>query len=171
MYPTVGEAFVPHTIQINNEDILLHIWDTAGYEKFAAQSAFCVRDAHCCIILYDGGTSEGQISYSIVTDLIRRYESTCILPDPFVVVAANKCDLLTTPDAQARELEKLEALEGNIRLKSFLVSAKTGEQVNELFNFVAATLVERARSRSPTLIGGASPVAFPAKEKGKRGCC
>jgi 50S ribosomal subunit-associated GTPase HflX len=102
-----------------------------------------VRDAHCCIVVYDAsGGPETQSSFEIIDNLIQRYENACLLMSPFVVVVGNKSDLITSPEAQLHELEKLEAAEYGIRVKSFLVSAKTGEQVQELFQFIGTQLLK-----------------------------
>jgi 50S ribosomal subunit-associated GTPase HflX len=91
-------------------------------------------------VVYDAASPE---SYTIVETLIKRYESACVLPKPFVVVVANKIDLLESQNQQ-RELEKLEDAHLELCLKSFLASAKTGESVPQIFDFVATEVRERA---------------------------
>jgi Ras-related protein Rab-6A len=163
-YNTPGQTFVAHPVALAEEEVTLHVWDTPGQEKFAAQSTLCVRDAYCCVVVYDVALPE---SHDVVETLIKRYESTCILHRPFVVVVGNKIDLLAG-DGQQHELEKLEEAQAGLRVKSFLASAKTGEGVPEIFDFVASELLVRADMDVTTEIS--NDLKLKEKKSGEK-CC
>jgi small GTP-binding protein len=166
LYPTTGETFIKRSLQVGHEEIMLHLWDTPGQEKFASQSTLCIRDAHCCLICYDVEPGAGT-SYDLVDTFISRYTSTCVLPRFFAVIVGNKSDRLT-PAQQQREMEKLEPLENEIRVKSFLTSAKSGEGVHELFQFIGSKLVEFSRSN----VEQGTVIKFqPRKPEDENGCC
>jgi 50S ribosomal subunit-associated GTPase HflX len=81
--------------------------------------------------------ADGNLMFSLPLGLL----SSC-MNNPFVVVVANKSDLLDLETA-ARHLETMRIMEQDSCLKTLLVSAKSGEQVEELFQFVAAEVLHR----------------------------
>jgi Ras-related protein Rab-5C len=136
---TVGNAFVEHGLRLSQEDIVLEIWDTPGQEHFASASRLLVRDAHCCIIVYD--VSKLHTFDSVATHA-QRYLDAC-LAQPLVVIAANKHDLLANDEAKRDAVtEGLSKLHENNGWQTFLVSAKTGEQVRELFEYCGEQVVD-----------------------------
>jgi small GTP-binding protein len=162
---TTGETFLTHSMTSGNENITLQIWDTPGQEQFAAQSNYCVRDANCCMVVYDVRDPE---SYELVESLIERYLSVCTFSNPFVVVIGNKSDLLDS-DGQSHELEKLEAAHRNVWIKSFLASARTGEFVVDAFTYAADEIMARRTSESITTPKTTAIETKPAKGEGQ--CC
>jgi small GTP-binding protein len=139
VFTTIGNAFITHTFHVRGQDCKLCIWDTPGQEQYAAQSTLCVRDAAACVVLYDVSRPS---TFENVERHVSRYVSNCQLRDPFVVIAGNKSDLLAPDDVQ-RQIDLLAALENGPCAKTFLVSAKSGEQVQELFQLLAAEVVHR----------------------------
>jgi small GTP-binding protein len=164
-YHTIGQTYVAHSVVVNNETILLHIWDTSGQEAYAAQSTLCLRDAHCCVIVCDA--SSGPQAYDLVKGFVERYRNSCVLRNPMAVLVGNKRDLLE-PEQEEAEDERLSGLQGELSLKTFLVSAKTGEGVVEMFAFIAGEM------KTTGVMGKATPetVTLESEEKGGgRKCC
>ena len=51
---TIGGSYLQHVLTLeNNQKIRLHIWDTAGSEKFRAMASMYYRDTDAAIITYD----------------------------------------------------------------------------------------------------------------------
>jgi small GTP-binding protein len=136
---TVGTTFVLRTVAIHGVDVELRIWDTPGLEQYASQCPLLVRDAHACVVVYDASR---PATYGGVATHILRYLEHCKAPAPFVVVAASKGDLLGVEQAE-READRLTGAEKGLWLRSFVVSAKTGEQVPNLVEFLAGELLGR----------------------------
>jgi 50S ribosomal subunit-associated GTPase HflX len=67
----------------------------------------------------------------------QRYLDACV-ELPLVVIAANKGDLLNDDT----ESERLARLHNSMGWQTFLVSAKTGEQVRELFEYCGEQVVD-----------------------------
>jgi GTPase Era involved in 16S rRNA processing len=82
-----------------------------------------------------------QESFEEITAHRDRYVNSCVLPHSFTVIAANKIDLLGDRQ-RTEECEKLVAYEQNENNKVFMVSAKTGEQVQDLFEYCAEHILE-----------------------------
>lgn len=51
--PTVGAAFSSVRCNIKNMNVVFHIWDTAGQEKFHSMVPFYLRGTHIFIIIFD----------------------------------------------------------------------------------------------------------------------
>jgi small GTP-binding protein len=167
MDQTIGVTFLKSVIKVANEDVTLQLWDTPGQDRYAAANVITIRDADCCVIVFDVSDPEGPSS-KIVQDIINRYKSACGRTGTFVVIVGNKCDLISST-AQDQELQKLEDQHNDFRLKSFLTSAKTGEGVNEVFQFVGATLLERSSVRMTQHTEPGIDIGQPIPKKS--GCC
>ncbi|XP_068707698.1 ras-related protein Rab-20-like [Montipora foliosa] len=122
------------------------IWDTAGEEKYSGLSSFYCRGASAAIIAYDitrGGSL--QALHERHLQLLEAAEPTCL-----VVVVGTKADLVTKTTRQVMSFvgEKL-ALEQNekkgrprngFRVNPFFeTSAKTGHNVEKVFDFILNT--------------------------------
>jgi small GTP-binding protein len=161
---TIGQTYVIHHLNVAHEDVQLNIWDTPGQEKFASASTLVVRDAHCCIIVYD---VTNQMSFQELTIHRDRYVNSCVLPETLSVIAANKIDLLTT-EQRREECDKLVAYEQTEKDKVFMVSAKTGEQVQDLFEYCAENILERFNAAVAPHLG---PKLEPGELSAPRPCC
>jgi small GTP-binding protein len=169
MDPTIGQTFLKSTIQVDNEDVTLHLWDTPGSERYASANIITIRDADCCIIVYDVSDPESK-SYELIPSIIDRYRSACGALGTFVVIVGNKCDSIGS-NLQDAELQRLEDAHTEFRLKSFLTSAKTGEGVESLFSYIASALLLKASTR---MVHQTAPTIDLTKGKQKKdqgGCC
>ncbi|CAH8585399.1 unnamed protein product [Dicrocoelium dendriticum] len=144
----MGEPFNPGTIStigidlakkifiVEGNRIQLEIWDTAGQEQYYSIVALHFREAKAFIVVYD------------VTDLrtfeqIRKYWLRSVdehMDEPVpVFFAANKVDLTSQRVVTAEEGEQLalqQCAHGH-----FETSAKSGQNINELFQRVADSMV------------------------------
>jgi small GTP-binding protein len=161
--PTIGLAFIQRTVTGPTGALTLQIWDTPGQDRYASECALCCREAACCVIVYDVTKAD---TYTAMADHIKRYRAVC--QDPVVFIAGNKVDLLG-PDQREREVEKLVEYEAMTHHKWFLTSAKTGEQIDDLFSEISRELLARGRPvPKPTL----QLIAYDRKEdKNRRRCC
>jgi small GTP-binding protein len=169
MDPTIGQTFLKSTIRVESEEVTLHLWDTPGSERYASANSITIRDAHCCVIVYDVSDPESK-SYALIPSIIDRYESACGKPGTFVVVVGNKCDAFPS-HLQEAEVQRLEDAHTEFRVKSFLTSAKTGEGVQQLFTFVASELLARSSERIIEEIGPGVDLAKGNEKKDRGGCC
>ncbi|XP_014783565.1 uncharacterized protein LOC106878757 [Octopus bimaculoides] len=131
--PTVGAVFVFKTITEGNRKILFQIWDTAGQERFKSLVPMYLRDAKFALLIYDITDRKSFEAIPAWLNYVTRYAP----PDIQVTLVANKIDLqeYQTVDTQ---FAKTFAEEQNISFEA--VSAKTGENVEKLFNNLAKKL-------------------------------
>jgi small GTP-binding protein len=144
---TVGVSFVCHSLEIDGSEVELQLWDTAGQEKFASLAANYYRDAACCIAVFDVSAPS---SLQEMTTIVDRYCNLSV-GTPFIVIVGNKTDCRN--DASDAEIQRLAAFAQEKKAKFFSTSAKTGEGINGLFDFVASELVRpKPGSKRPALV-------------------
>jgi small GTP-binding protein len=164
---TIRDAHYRVEMDARSAPAILDIWDTPGQEEYASCSTALLRGAHCCVVCYDGSTKPRSPTapspHDQVNVFVNRYQDICPAHG-FVVVSANKCDLMAD-DRQAAETDQLQAQHNKFRVRSFLTSAKTGEGVKELFEFVAQHSRERAAMLDPSEGG------IRLRNSDQPGCC
>jgi small GTP-binding protein len=169
MDSTIGQTFLKSTLQVHSEEVVLHLWDTPGSERYSSTNTILMRDADCCIIVYDVSDPEHN-SYQFIPKIIDRYRSACGVPGTFVVVVGNKCDKIASR-LQDDELQRLSDAQTEFWVNSFLASAKSGEGVKELFQFVASKLVEQNSSRMIHETAPGIDLTRTQKNKNRGDCC
>jgi len=119
-------------LQINGKTVRLTIADTAGQERFRTLTSSFYRSADGTIVVYDVAETESFNDVEGHCNEANRYAGRSI---KFLV--ANKTDLQAeVPQDDAKKLAE------KLGIKFFETSAKTGENVQLLFETVARTLVE-----------------------------
>ena len=124
---TIGLDFHSKNVNVNGTTVRLLLYDTAGQEKFKSLIPMYIRDANIIIVVYDI-TNKDSFAHTEhwvneTKDLKRE--------DAIFILVGNKLDL-----EENRVVTKKEA-EDYATEKGFLfheVSAKTGDQIQELFN-------------------------------------
>ena len=140
---TIGVDF--HTHKITHEDrlIVFQIWDLSGQQRFQQMRVFesYVHGSHAIMIAVDLSQIDTFERLPTWLELTKKAEST----HPLLILVGTKKDLEREVDQKllddwAREHEFFSCFE---------TSAKTGENVNELFDQVTSELLSKwARSTS-----------------------
>ena len=124
---TIGLDFHSKNVNVNGTTVRLLLYDTAGQEKFKSLIPMYIRDANIIIVVYDISNKDSFVHtehwVNETKDLKRE--------DAIFILVGNKLDL-----EENRVVTKKEA-EDYATEKGFLfheVSAKTGDQIQELFN-------------------------------------
>ena len=126
---TIGLDFHSKNVDINNTTIRLLLYDTAGQEKFKSLIPMYIRDANIIIVVYDI-TNKDSFTHTEhwvneTKDLKRE--------DAIFVLVGNKTDLDDTRAVSHKEAEDFASEKGFLFHE---VSAKTGEEVQELFTSI-----------------------------------
>lgn len=143
--PTIGCHCNEILMKVNDREIILQVWDTAGQEIYRALVPVYLRGAKAAIILYDITEAESFNSLS------RWYEflhGTVSDTTPTFLVA-NKIDLLSKTDnqnsqpyKQAIDNSTAQATAASYHSHFFKVSALTGANVDALFTSIAQELLK-----------------------------
>ena len=122
---TLGVEYKEKTINKNNFNIRLQIWDTAGEERFRSITKNIFRNANGILFVYDVTNKESFVN---IKNWIKDTEN--IDKEIKGLIIGNKIDL---EEERKISLEDLEEI-GQKYNKPFIeTSAKTGVNVNECF--------------------------------------
>lgn len=128
---TLGVKVDKKSVTVNNQDVNLMLWDIAGAEDNFSVPMHYVKGAAGYLIVIDGTRHE---SLEAALDLVELIESK-IGNLPFVV-AVNKSDLEWQLSG-----DEIDAALANYNHTWFATSAKTGENVEAVFNAMAEKLI------------------------------
>lgn len=94
--PTIGCDFKIKKLQLEDKDVILQVWDTAGAERFQSQlGSSYYRNADGALLVYDCSSEKSTEQLVQWRDeALSRVVPGVIFP---VVVVANKVDLLDSP--------------------------------------------------------------------------
>ena len=129
--PNIGANYSEKIINKNGKEYELNIWDTSGQEKFHALGKHFYKDAYIIILVYDITSQESLEHLKTIwyPDLLKYGEKYTIL-----AVVGNKSDLFEGDNLADENYAKDFAKE--IGATFHLVSAKSGEGINKLFDTV-----------------------------------
>lgn len=135
---TVGVDFRSKILSINDTKIKLHIWDTAGQERFRSITRQYYRSANGIILVFDITTICEIMSW------IRELENCDLINKPIIIVG-NKYDLYDEYDCSCNfHNENIinNLLTDHDNISYFQASAKTGYNINEIFDSLAETFIK-----------------------------
>ena len=145
---TIGVDFFTKNVTLYGVDrtIKLHIWDTAGHERFHALTNTYFRNAAGCMLVYDSTNANSADSLQKWFNAVRANS----LADTVGLVVGNKSDLNSDPDSTANA--RAREFADNNELPIVYASACLGDGVNEAFELLARLVYDKLIS--PTLDGG-----------------
>ena len=123
---TIGLDFHSKNVEIKGSTIRLLLYDTAGQEKFKSLIPMYIRDANIIIVVYDITNKDTFIH----TDHWVNETKDLKREDAIFVLVGNKTDLEDKRAVSNKEGEDFATEKGFLFHE---VSAKTGEEVQELF--------------------------------------
>ncbi len=134
---TIGVEISKKSININEEtNAKFLIWDIGGQERFGSYRANFYSGANAAFICIDRTRKESLATiekwYNDIKELIKQ--------KIIIIIVANKSDL-TEELALDEDIIKKEAEKLNFHY--ILTSAKTGENVNEAFFYIAYKVIEQ----------------------------
>jgi len=133
---TVGIDFRNKTIVINNKQVKLQIYDTAGQERFRSVTHSYYRDANALLLLYD---VTSIISFNHVRDWLSEIEEYAHA-DVIIMLVANKVDKINDR-VVTREMGEKLATEYDVTYME--TSAKSGLNVEFCFKAISHALIEQ----------------------------
>lgn len=170
METTIGAAFFAQTIEVDGAVVKFEIWDTAGQERFSSLAPMYYRGAAAAVVVYD--QTNGP-SFERAQMWVQQLQLSGN-PNIVIALAANKMDInnrqvdITTARQYAEE-------NGLLFLET---SARTGQNVQQLFQMIARRLPER--KPGDTQHGGVQTVKLtaddallqrPSSLSSRFGCC
>lgn len=141
---TIGVDFSFKPIRVNGDRLVLQIWDTAGQDSWRSLTKKYWEGADIVIIVFD--LTRRETFDNVKTWLKESREILHNWKELQFALIGNKCDL---EDEREISSEEVVAFAENEGLYYTETSAKTGANVNQMFEYVAENTVDRIR---PTLL-------------------
>lgn len=126
---TIGVEFYSKTIKKNNNLIKFQIWDTAGQERYRTLSVSYYRGTDVVILCYD--ITKKETFYNL--DKWIKEIKTHAREDIYIILCGCKNDLDNRRLISYNQAETYANING---FKYFELSAKSGNNINELFEHI-----------------------------------
>jgi len=133
--PTIGVDFLSKVVFLKNRTVRLSTWDTAGEPRFRPLMPSYMRDSEVAVVVYDVTNRTSFLNTAMWIDLIRMQRGNDIL----IVLVGNKTDL-SNRQVGTTEGEKQAKMGGLLFMEC---SAKSGDNMQGLFQMIITTLVEK----------------------------
>ncbi|CAL1414432.1 unnamed protein product [Linum trigynum] len=137
---TIGAAFFTQVLAVNEATIKFDIWDTAGQERYHSLAPMYYRGAAAAVVVYDITSMDSFVRAKNWVLELQRQEK----PNLIVFLVGNKADLEGKRQVGSQEGEDYAQENGLAFLET---SAKTAQNVNELFYDIANQLAKIVPSR------------------------
>ncbi|KAJ0966456.1 hypothetical protein J5N97_027594 [Dioscorea zingiberensis] len=137
---TIGAAFFSQILSLNEATIKFDIWDTAGQERYHSLAPMYYRGAAAAIVVYDISSTESFTRAKKWVEELQRQGNPCLV----MALVANKADLEEKRKVFAEEGEQYAEENGLFFIET---SAKTSQNVNELFYEIAKRVLKARPSR------------------------
>eukprot|EP01083_Nonionella_stella_P078553 215046_1 len=162
-FPTIGATFLTQSCKVGAYEVKYEIWDTAGQEKYRSIAPLYYRGASCALVVYEIGSEESYENATKWIDEVRTIEGDHVL----IALAGNKVDLA------GRKVMKDDAYEYAKR-NNFIfyeTSAKTSQNVKELFRSVAVEMTRRYENGELFNKRSKPGIVVENEEQKKKSCC
>ena len=136
--PSIGVDFMSKNLKYKGQNVKLQIWDTAGQEKYKGLIPSYVRNSSIVFVVYDVAVKTSFDNIPKWINFIKTIENTTL------VLCGNKIDL-SNREVKKEEGEALAQKEG---IAFFEVSAKTDENIKNMFYNVVVELPTFAESNT-----------------------
>ena len=125
---TIGLDYRLKNMQLaNGKNIKLQIWDTAGQDRFRAITKNYYKGANGILLIYDITSTP---TYENVRNWISQIKEEAS-PHVVIYIVGNKIDLVNSRKVKTEDGQKLA---DEFKLNFFESSAKSGENINEIFD-------------------------------------
>lgn len=126
--PTIGNNYISKDLTTKNGEVTLHIWDTAGEERFRSILPMYSRGAQAAIIVF---SLQDESSYESIQDWVDFIQKSELYRCK-IYIAANQIDL-----GQTALLSKARSWANSKQYRFFVTSAKDYLSVSEMFQCIA----------------------------------
>ena len=128
---TIGVHVLKKEVIVNDQNVSLIIWDIEGTDDISSINQAYLLGSHAFIFTYD---ISRLATYKNLTAQIEALNKA--YPNTFSKVIGNKVDLISKVDTKTKAYKTI------IEKTDYLTSAKTGENINQLFNDLAIALTK-----------------------------
>eukprot|EP00455_Lapot_gusevi_P013427 TRINITY_DN16539_c0_g3_i2.p1 TRINITY_DN16539_c0_g3~~TRINITY_DN16539_c0_g3_i2.p1 ORF type:complete len:184 (-),score=10.95 TRINITY_DN16539_c0_g3_i2:48-545(-) len=163
---TVGAAFGAKTIQVNGKPVALGIWDTAGAERYESMTRLYYKSASAAIVCYDMTEKSSFEKVRFWVNELTTHEDGVV-----ICIVGTKCDLLGEHKDREVSQKEVEIYASRIGAQTFSTSAKTGENVDAVFQKAAELIMSKPKSEPKAYSPHVRVNDGSASQERKKPCC
>ena len=124
---TLAAISINKNIKIDNLEVELQIWDTAGQEQYRSITSLFYKDALICVLVYD---VTKKTSFIQVKEYWYKSVKENGMKDVIIAIVGNKCDLFEEEEVSQEDGKHFgESINAIFKV----VSAKEGIGIDKLF--------------------------------------
>ena len=164
--PTLGIKHTFKTLEINNTKVKLSVIDTNGQEKYRSLSVSYFR--HADVVLFIFNLNE-PLSFNNIQEWINAFNDNNNKKKVILkYLIGSKSDL-----EQRVEQNLIGEFANNNNMLYMATSAKTNNQINELFQKIGEDILEEEEKKTNNMIRtkNSSQILLKTKEKNTKKCC
>ncbi|XP_054715770.1 ras-related protein ORAB-1-like [Uloborus diversus] len=159
---TVGADNFGKVYELEEQNVTLVLWDTVGTERFRTLTRNYFRNADACLLVFSYDEPDSLTSLTQWVEDINNFAENALK-----VLVGNKCDLKSQTTS-----DKIKAFAHHHDCDIvFIVSAKTGEGIDEMFRTVAQKLSSRNSEVRNNQILFEKDVHQLQSQESKMNCC
>mmetsp|Transcript_2221 Transcript_2221/g.6560 ORF Transcript_2221/g.6560 Transcript_2221/m.6560 type:complete len:232 (-) Transcript_2221:578-1273(-) len=150
---TVGAAFMAHSVPLpDGSTVKFEIWDTAGQERYMSLAPLYYRGAAAAAVVFDITMKDSFEKAKYWVKELQKNGSG----DTVIILVGNKIDLESLRQVPSADAQEYAESSGMLFVET---SAKTADNIPQLFEGLAAKLASARTSHPPT--SGRAPSALP----------
>ena len=136
---TIGVEFGSKQIKVNNVNIKLQIWDTAGEERYRSITSAYYKGSKGCFIVYD------ITSIQTFENVEKWYEEILKSAEKniSIILVGNKCDLV---NERKVTIEMGEEKAKNLNCPFFETSALNNTHIETVFQTISETIYNKSKN-------------------------
>ena len=119
----------------DNTSLRMNIWDTAGQDRFKTIAKNYYKGANAVIFVFDVNHKNTIEKIKFWINSVKDNSSKDIIE----IIVGNKIDIEGKREVTK---EQMKSLGQNVGMETFETSAKTGEGINEIFNYLVTNLIK-----------------------------
>ena len=131
--PTIGAAFLAKNIDYQGKKLKLEIWDTAGQERYRSLAPMYYRGAKAAVVVYDITKKDTLTGAKNWIAELQSRQAGCV-----IILVGNKIDLNKSRTVDADDVKEYARSYHLIHIEA---SAKTGNNVEEIFNIICKEIL------------------------------
>lgn len=139
---TVGSAFFSKQLHSKKHktSARVEVWDTAGQEKYRSMAPMYFRNAAGALLVFDqtAPTSFDDVERVWLPELLPHLKNST----QFIIMCGNKADAVKQSEEHQLFLSKVETMCDTKGIRFFSTSAKAGENVSEVFEYLVDEILE-----------------------------
>ena len=164
--PTLGIKHTFKTLEINNTKVKLSVIDTNGQEKYRSLSVSYFRHADVALFIFN---LNEPLSFNNIQEWINVFNDNNNKKKVILkYLIGSKSDL-----EQRVEQNLIDEFANNNNMLYMATSAKTNNQINELFQKIGEDILEEEEKKTNNMIRtkSSSRILLKTKEKNRKKCC